>query len=42
MCETIQTQPDDVIILSSDGLYDNITDEEIEATFNKVIIRFIY
>ena len=32
----MQTQTDDVIILSSDGLYDNITDEEIEIIFNKV------
>ncbi len=36
VCETVFTQNNDVIILSSDGLYDNITDDEIETIFNKV------
>lgn len=37
VCDSVKIQKDDVIILSSDGLYDNIEDEEIENLFNRVI-----
>ena len=37
MCDSIEVMKDDIIIISSDGLYDNLDFEEIEDIFQKVI-----
>ena len=37
VCETFKVQKDDIIIVSSDGLYDNLEFDEIEAIYQKVI-----
>ena len=34
--EQLITQKDDVVLLSSDGLFDNMDDHEIEEVFQKV------
>ncbi len=36
MCDTIEVLKDDIIIISSDGLYDNLDLAEIEQIFHKV------
>ena len=38
VCETFKVQKDDIIIVSSDGLYDNLEFDEIEAIYQKVIL----
>ncbi len=37
VCETFKVQKDDIIIVSSDGLYDNLEFDEIEDIYQKVI-----
>ena len=40
MCDSIDVLKDDIIIISSDGLYDNMDYEEIEEICYKVIYIF--
>ena len=39
MCESIEVQKGDILIVSSDGLYDNLDYEEIEQICFKVSLH---
>jgi hypothetical protein len=42
ICQNFQLELDDIVILSTDGLFDNVPDNLIERIISKVYFSFFY
>jgi len=42
ICQDFQLELDDIVILSTDGLFDNVPDQLIERIISKVYFYFLY